>query len=124
MRREEAYHLLHWSAWLRRLAEAGPDTRSRLVDALARLTPDAESIFAPLDSEAVLMEAGILPLGMEPMRARWHGRLDAELASLGLVLPTGGGAVGSPGRTERTDDFRWLWGEFTSVGRADPGATW
>ncbi len=124
MRREESYHLLHWSAWLRRLAGGGPDTRSRLTDALSRLTPDAESIFAPLDGEAVLEAAGILPLGMEPMRARWHGRIDAELASLGLVLPAGDGAAVGAGRTERTDDFRWLWGEFTSVARADPGATW
>lgn len=123
MRREETYHLLHWSAWLRRLADGGPDTRSRLTDALARLWADAEAVFAPLTGESTLVASGILPVGMEDMRTRWHERLDAELAPLGLSRPAADDVPAS-GRLARTDDFRWLWGEFTSVGRADPGAAW
>ena len=124
MRREETYHLLHWHAWMRRLAEGGPGTRTRLNDALARLWPDAESVFSPLAGEATLLAGGILPESMANLRARWVERVDAELASLGLVRPTD--EVGPPadGRTARTDDFRWLWGEFTSVARSEPGATW
>jgi ring-1,2-phenylacetyl-CoA epoxidase subunit PaaC len=123
MRREETYHLLHWSSWMRRLA-GNPDTRPRLVDALARLWPDAASIFAPLDGEAALLAAGILGEGMDAMRARWEERVGSEMERLGLSRPGVSDATSVPGRTERTDDFLWLWGEFTSVNRSEPGATW
>ena len=124
MRREETYHLLHWNAWMRRLAEGGRDTRTRLTDALARLWPDAESVFSPLAGEATLLARGILPESMADLRARWVERVDAELASLGLVRPTHEEGPPADGRTARTDDFRWLWSEFTSVARSEPGATW
>jgi ring-1,2-phenylacetyl-CoA epoxidase subunit PaaC len=123
MRREETYHLLHWSAWMRRLAES-PQTRERLMAALERLWPDAEAIFAPLDGEAALVEAGVLPEDLATLRTAWHERTAAELEALGLPVPAGDAPVPAEGRSQRTDDFRWLWGEFTSVARADPGATW
>ena len=123
MRREETYHLLHWSAWMRRLAEA-PQTRERLVAALERLWPDAEAIFTPLVGETALVDSGVLPEDLATLRAAWHARTAAELEALGLPVPTEDAAVPAEGRSQRTDDFRWLWGEFTSVARADPGATW
>jgi ring-1,2-phenylacetyl-CoA epoxidase subunit PaaC len=123
MRREETYHLLHWSAWMRRLAES-PQTRERLVTALDRLWPDAEAIFTPLGGEAALVDSGVLPEDLATLRNAWHERTAAELGDLGLPVPAGDAAVPPEGRSQRTDDFRWLWGEFTSVARADPGATW
>ena len=123
MRREETYHLLHWSAWMRRLAE-GADTRARIVAALDRLWPDAEAIFTPLSGEEVLVATGILPDGLPALRAAWHERAATELRALGLPMPADEAPPPAEGRTERTDDFRWLWGEFTSVARADPGASW
>jgi ring-1,2-phenylacetyl-CoA epoxidase subunit PaaC len=92
--------------------------------ALERLWPDAEAIFAPLDGEAALVEAGVLPEDLATLRAAWHERTAAELEALGLPVPAGDAPVPAEGRSQRTDDFRWLWGEFTSVARADPGATW
>ena len=47
MRREETYHLLHWSAWVRRLAEGGAETRERLSAALLRLWPEARVHLRP-----------------------------------------------------------------------------
>ena len=122
MRREETYHLLHWSTWMRRLAEG--ETRPRLVAALERLWPDAEAIFTPLAGEEALLAAKVLPESLDALRAAWHERTATELQAMGLPVPAGDTPVGAEGRTGRTDDFRWLWGEFTSVARADPGATW
>ena len=123
MRREETYHLLHWSAWMRRLAE-GPETRARIVAALERLWPDAEAIFSPLAGEAALVAAGVLPDGLAVLRAAWHERMATELSALGLPVPVDEAPAPTEGRMQRTDDFRWLWGEFTSVARAEPGASW
>jgi ring-1,2-phenylacetyl-CoA epoxidase subunit PaaC len=124
MRREETYHLLHWSTWMRRLAEGGPETRSRVVTALDQLWPDAEAVFSPLEGEATLLAAGILGEDLATTRGRWHERVECELGALGLPVPSQAAAAPMDGRTARTDDFRWLWGEFTSVNRAEPGATW
>jgi ring-1,2-phenylacetyl-CoA epoxidase subunit PaaC len=107
-----------------RLAHGGTDARARLVDALAGLWVDAQAIFTPLDGEAELVEAGILPEPMAALRRRWAQEVGETLRSLGLPEPDPDLAPSADGRTRRTDDFRWLHGEFTMVARSDPEATW
>ena len=145
IRREETYHLMHMDLWLRRLAEAGHEGRDRLVTALERLWPDALTVFSPLAGETALVRARILPERMEGLAQRWLGQLapvfDAlELRFPFLRRPSQALADSDPtvaltfvprvdprlesGRTERNDDFRWLWGEFTMVHRQEEGATW
>jgi ring-1,2-phenylacetyl-CoA epoxidase subunit PaaC len=123
MRREETYHLMHFDVWLRRLADAGGETRQRLADALERLWPDAQAVFAPLAGEAELLSSGILPEPLAAMRARWHERVRAGLAAVGLPALDDGTSA-DDGRTRRTDDFAWLHGQFTLVARSDKAATW
>jgi len=124
MRREERYHLMHLGAWMERLAHGGADTRGRLADALATLWPDAQTIFTPLDGEALLTEAGILAEPMAALRRRWAHGVGESLRSLGLPVPALDLTPDGDGRRRRTDDFRWLHGEFTMVARSDPDATW
>ena len=122
MRREETYHLLHADAWLRRLAEGGPETRERLVAALHSIWADAQQVFAPLAAEEELLRDGLLPRPMETLHGEWQARVRPVLEPIAGQLPE---AVPSPdGRTRRTDDFVWLHGEFTSVSRAEAGAMW
>jgi ring-1,2-phenylacetyl-CoA epoxidase subunit PaaC len=124
MRREETYHLLHFDVWLKRLAEAGGQARQRLMDALGQLAPDAQAVFTPLAGEAALLTTGLLPDGLETLRARWLDRVRPVLASFGLPAPSDEGAPDPDGRTRRTDDFAWLHGQFTMVSRSDGAATW
>jgi ring-1,2-phenylacetyl-CoA epoxidase subunit PaaC len=122
MRREETYHRMHADAWLRRLSNAGPEVRPRLVDALTRLWPDAQAIFAPLAGEEELLRHGLLPQPMRALHAAWQAEVGPILA---LIVPDLQAVTPSvDGRTRHSDDFRWLHGQFTLVAGSEVGATW
>jgi ring-1,2-phenylacetyl-CoA epoxidase subunit PaaC len=123
IRREERYHVMHISTWFQRLAAAGGEARERFIAALDTLGPDAGTVFTPLPGEPALVAAGILRAPMTDLEARWRASIAATFAGLGLApLP----ATRSPdrGRVDHGAEFAWLHGEFTSVRRSDPGATW
>jgi ring-1,2-phenylacetyl-CoA epoxidase subunit PaaC len=123
IRREERYHLMHVAAWLERLASAGGEPRERLLAALDRLAPDAATVLSPLPNDLSLVMAGIIDASFDELDARWRadvGRV-LERLDLSMVLP-----VADPltARTNHSDAFRWLHGEFTAVRREQPGAMW
>lgn len=122
MRREETYHLMHADAWLKRLADAGGESRERLADALRRLWPDAHDVFTPLASAEEGERGGILPVRLVELHRAWSERVRPILEPIAGPLPEA--RPRADGRTRRTDDFRWLHGEFTSVARSQEGATW
>ena len=136
IRREETYHLMHMDAWLRRLAEGAPDARARLEAALDTLWPDALTVFSPLDADAVLVQTGLMQHSMSELAESWLAQIGSAFGALGLPFPferTAGDASAwapvfdprlSTGRTERTDDFAWLWSQFTMVRRQEAGARW
>jgi ring-1,2-phenylacetyl-CoA epoxidase subunit PaaC len=124
MRREETYHLLHFDLWLRRLAEGGEESRDRLVDAIERLWPDAQAVFAPLAGEACLVAARILPESLETLRSRWLERVGQRLEAAHLPVPSAADRPNADGRTLHTDEFTWLHGEFTMVSSSEADATW
>jgi len=121
--REERYHQMHATVWLDRLARGGSEPRSRLIDALTTLGPDAGTVFAPLPDERALVEAGILATSLPELEARWRAAVEPTLAALDLPMPP---PVREPerGRADHGEPFRWLWTEFNTVRRAEPGATW
>ena len=122
MRREETYHRLHVDAWLRRLSEAGPDVRDRLAEALVRLWPDAQEVFAPLAGEEELVRARFIGEPMRALHASWQEAVRPILEPITGPLPPAEPSL--DGRTRRTDDFAWLHGQFTMVSRSEEGATW
>jgi ring-1,2-phenylacetyl-CoA epoxidase subunit PaaC len=131
LRREERYHRMHAVAWIRRLANGGPDARARLEAALAAVALDAATVFTPQAGEAALLDAGILGRPLAASEAAWRADLTTILVPQGLALPPdlplaepASGERFGPGRTKHGEPFAWLWGEFTSVRRSDPGAVW
>jgi ring-1,2-phenylacetyl-CoA epoxidase subunit PaaC len=133
VRREEAYHLQHFDAWLRRLS-GNPEGRPRLTAALDALWPAALDLFTPLTGEATLLRAGILPRPFATLRAEWLAALAPIFAELRLPFPAQQTAAGdheptvAPHTGGRAGDhdpaFRRLYDEMTMVYREEPGATW
>jgi ring-1,2-phenylacetyl-CoA epoxidase subunit PaaC len=124
MRREETYHLLHMHAWLERLATGGQEPRSRLVAALERLWPDALCVLGGIEGEDRLVEAGVLSDPLAMVERRWLDGLAPAFERLGLPSPPAARPAGGCRGPERSDDFRWLWEQFTMVRRSDPEAVW
>ena len=132
LRREETYHLLHASAWLERLALGGQEPRQRLQDAMERLWPDALCVLAPLPGDGLLVAAGVIAEPLTGAEQRWLVGLAPLLERLDLPFPFRRAGqrleptVARPAnpRGDHPASFEWLWGEFTSVRRSDPEASW
>jgi ring-1,2-phenylacetyl-CoA epoxidase subunit PaaC len=121
--REERYHQMHATVWLDRLANGGTAARERLMAALTTLGPDAATVFSPLPDEPALIAGGILDASMAELERRWRSGIEPMLARLGLPAPP---QTRDParGRLDHGAAFDWLWGEFNTVRRAEPGVTW
>jgi ring-1,2-phenylacetyl-CoA epoxidase subunit PaaC len=121
--REERYHRMHAGTWLDRLARTDGEARDRLLAALAQLGPDAATVFTPLPGEPALLDAGILAAPMSDLESRWRDSIAPLFVHLDLPMPP---MARDPerGRLDHGEAFAWLWGEFTSVRRSDPGVTW
>jgi ring-1,2-phenylacetyl-CoA epoxidase subunit PaaC len=125
VRREERYHLMHLDAWLRRLAARDGEPRDRLAAALDSLAPDAHSVFTPLAGERQLLDAGILAAPMAELSGRWGEQVESVLVGeLGLAFSPARPQPGGRDHAQPSEDFRWLWGEFTSVARLEEGVEW
>lgn len=124
IRREERYHLMHVMAWADRLARAGGEARSRFMTALETLGPDASSVLAAPEHERALLEAGILNRPMAEAATEWRHEIARILGPLGISLTLDGSPAPRAVGRAPSDDFRWLWGEFTSVRHSETGASW
>jgi ring-1,2-phenylacetyl-CoA epoxidase subunit PaaC len=123
LRREERYHRMHLAAWVSRLANGGPEARTRLEAALERLAPDAASVFTPLEPERELLRAGILSRPLSEAEAAWRADVAGTLRPLAIEVgdwPSPGPA----GRRQHAEAFRALRAEFTLVRHSDPEAAW
>ncbi len=123
IRREERYHLMHVQTWIERLADAGGDSRDRLLTALAAMAPDAGTVLTPIPGEPALVRHRIVTEPFAALEARWRDGVAATFRRLGLptLPPT---ADPEHARSGHSDAFRALHAELTMVRRSEVGATW
>jgi ring-1,2-phenylacetyl-CoA epoxidase subunit PaaC len=123
MRREEQYHLLHFTTWHGKLANAPGEAHARYVAALERAWPDALDLFAPIDGEDELLAEGVLSQPFAALREQWEAGIRPLLEQAGArvpeVIPFSDARRGG-----LHPDFAWLWNEMTMVYRSEPGAVW
>ena len=114
---------MHVTTWFERLAGSGGEPRGRLLDALEQMGPDAGTVLSPLPTELALEMAAIVAAPLAELEARWRASLAPTFARFDLppLPPT---RDPDRARTNHSDAFRWLHGEFTSVRQLDRGATW
>jgi ring-1,2-phenylacetyl-CoA epoxidase subunit PaaC len=125
IRREERYHLMHLDTWLERLAAREGTPRDEVTAALIELSPVAESVFAPIKSEELLVDAGVLDSPMFELASHWRSEANARLNALELpTVPDGSPPADGRDRPQPDESFIWLWNEFTSVARLEEGAQW
>lgn len=118
--REERFHLQHTALWVERLALGTPESTRRTQDALNALWPYVGQLFQPVEGEAELTAAGVLP-DLSAVKARWDGLVVPHLSvQCGLSLPPAGAE--QPGRDTHTEHLAPLLDEMQRVYRAHPDA--
>ncbi len=128
--REEKYHRMHGESWIGKLAHGTDESHRRLEAALLQLWPDLPGFFEPVEGEAELVKAGVLPEPFSALLPRWWQVVEPVLARHGLHGPNLGlnafsdhsGYGGREGR--HSEDFVKLWNEMTLVYGVDPEAVW
>ena len=116
---EEDYHLEHARNWLERLTE-DEGSRERVQDALDRLWPHAQTLFAPTDDaiEERIDDLGLRTKSLSAMREEWHDAVVPYLEGLGLAVESDADLPDATGRDQsHTDDWEPLWEDFTKTYR-------
>ena len=153
IRREERYHLIHASTWMKRVARGPVEGRTRLIDAIGSAVPETAGLFEPFELEDDCVKEGWLPVPSNELHARFIARIQADLDTMGLpsgmtehateraefVASSSGDLISgqedeqiaappSPGlggrRGHHTPDFDELHSVMTSQYMANPGARW
>lgn len=112
---ELAYHRQYAADWTIRLGDGTPQSRRRMLAALAQVAPYTGELFAAATGFGV--EPG-------PVREEVGATLRQVAEAAGLPLPSARPLPGHGRAGEHTGHLAPLLAELQSVARADPGAVW
>jgi ring-1,2-phenylacetyl-CoA epoxidase subunit PaaC len=123
--REEKYHLLHATTWIKELGNSTEDAQLRLQNALNEAFPMAFSLFETTPYSSILETEGIQPLE-ETLLDEWLDQVHYWISQTPLTLPESpdftpylGGRQG-----KHSPYLEPLLEEMTEVVRLDPEAQW
>ncbi|MBX3703893.1 MAG: phenylacetate-CoA oxygenase subunit PaaC [Steroidobacteraceae bacterium] len=121
--KETRYHLRYSGGWLIRLGDGTEESRRRTQQALERLWPFVNELFATDDVDREAARAGI---GPEPgtLESGWTQRVDEVLAQATLAPPARAHFVWYGKQGRHGEHLGYLLAEMQSLHRAHPGANW
>lgn len=122
--KEERYHLMHWSVWMRQLTHGTEESRTRIQDAIKRVWQDLGSLLYYGPNGAALVEQGLIE-SQEALTKRYEAKLQAAFAKVGLDYP---GLPQQPeldGRAgEHTEALTEAVNTLSEVYKLDPATEW
>ncbi|MCS6790239.1 MAG: phenylacetate-CoA oxygenase subunit PaaC [Bacteroidia bacterium] len=125
--REEKYHWLHATTWIKRLGRSTEEAHLRLQSALNQLYPYAWGLFEELPEEAAMVEAGWIPPSAQ-LREQWLALVLPILEAAGLQtqMPSTQALTAVMGgrRGWHSPYFEALLAELTEVSASEPEAEW
>ena len=125
IRREESYHLEHFSTWFEMLATGTDESRRRLLRAILETWPHLGDLFSWGSSDAFLMTLGLDPLRPPVLQRAWEDRVARKLETLDISWPGSVPPLAADGRKgEHTDDFAHLLAVMTEVESSEQTAQW
>lgn len=117
--KEMAYQLRHAGEWVVRLGDGTEDSHERVSAALQQVWPFANALFTPLEGEAELVAAGLVP-ERATLRAGWEQEVGAILERACLTMPDA--ANNAPGG--HTEHLVPMLAEMQVLKRKLPEAKW
>lgn len=122
IRSEEAYHLRHTEAWVRRLGLGTEESNQRMQRALDSMWGYALQLFVPTDKEVMLEERGLIPTAAS-VEGEWLERVETLLEESNLASPE----VEEPEVSDRQQHSEHLVGllsDMQHVARSFPEVEW
>lgn len=124
IRGELKYHVMHADTWLKKLAKADEESRSRILSSVKIVYPLALGIFEKSKWEDELMKKEIFR-GEETLQKEWMRSIQPVLEESEIKLPNGKIQPAYGGRKgEHTGHLKPLLEEMREVYKLDPDAEW
>lgn len=123
--REERYHYLHATTWLKQLAPSTEEARQRLQAALDFTYPIALAIFEPTEFDQAIADEGIQSKEAD-LEAQWDAVVHILCLDCGLTVPEVANRKAHYGgrQGKHTEHLGKLLAEMDEVFAIDPAAIW
>ena len=117
--REEVYHLMHSSGWVRRLGDATAESHRRMQAALDEVWPHALGLFEPIEHDAEFSAQ------LDQIKHAWLEAVTPMLTHSTLVIPPDATPIHGGRYGQHTPHLTHLLDEMQKVARSEaPDAIW
>lgn len=117
--REEVYHLMHSSGWVRRLGDATEESHRRMQTALDEVWPHVLGLFESIEHDADFAAQ------LDQIKSAWLEAVTPMLTHATLIIPPDATPVIGGRRGQHTTHLTHLLDEMQKVARSEaPDAVW